>query len=154
MLNTAGLAAFKVLEAHGLKDFAIELELFKKMPFGSGMGSSAASAVAGAFGMNEFLGRPFSKTELLPFAVQGEQLASGSLHADNVAPSLLGGITLIRDNQSLDIINLPTPRGLQVVLIYPHVKILTKDARGILSCLLYTSPSPRDQRGSRMPSSA
>jgi len=131
--NTAGFAALKVLEANGIKDYAIEMELYKKMPFGSGMGSSAASAVVGAFGMNEFLGVPFTKKELIPFAVQGEQLASGSLHADNVAPSLLGGITLIRDNESFDIINLPAPRGLQIVLIYPHVKILTKDARNILS---------------------
>ncbi|MEM6966891.1 MAG: homoserine kinase [Bacteroidota bacterium] len=130
--NTAGFAAQKVLE-HLEESQGIELEIHKKMPFGSGLGSSAASAVAGAMAVNEILGRPLSKRELLPFAVLGEQIADGAYHADNVAPSLLGGITFIRDNATLDVHKIDVPRGLQAVVIYPHVEILTKDARGILS---------------------
>lgn len=130
--NTAGYAAQKVLEASGIKDVAVEMEIFKKMPFGSGMGSSAASAVAGAIGMNYFLGEPFSKSEILRSAVEGEQIADGAFHADNVAPSLFGGITLIRNNAELDVIRLPVPLGMYAILIYPHVKLLTKDSRDIL----------------------
>jgi len=103
------------------------------MPFGSGLGSSAASAAAGVMAVNELLNRPLTKKELLPFAVLGEQIADGAYHADNVGPSLLGGIQLIRDNATLDIHRLPVIKGLQATVVYPHVKILTKDARDILS---------------------
>ncbi len=130
--NTAGLAAKRVLENIGEEGRGIELEIHKKMPFGSGLGSSAASAVAGAFAVNELLGAPLSKKELLPFAVEGEMLASGSLHADNVAPSLLGGIVLIRDNNTLDLNSVPYPEELHITVIYPEVEILTKEARAIL----------------------
>ena len=130
--NTAGFAAQKVLEHLG-ETRGIELEIHKKMPFGSGLGSSAASAVAGVMAVNEILGRPLTKRELLPFAVLGEQIADGAYHADNVAPSLLGGLVFIRENSSLDVHKVHVPRGLQAVVIYPHVKILTKDARDILS---------------------
>lgn len=131
--NTAGVAAKKLLEAVENTRMGIELEIHKKMPFGSGLGSSAASAVAGAMAVNELLRRPFTKWELLPFAMAGEQIASGDYHADNVAPSLLGGITFIRNNKELDIHRLPVPPGLFVTVIYPHVEILTKNARSILS---------------------
>ena len=131
--NTAGYAALKLLESLGLENEAIEIELIKNMGIGTGLGSSAASAVAGVFGVNEFLGRPYEKQELLRFATLGEQIADGSFHADNVAPSLLGGIVLVRDNQSLDVVKLPAPLGLKCVLIYPLVKILTEEARAILS---------------------
>ena len=130
--NTAGFAAQKVLEHLG-ETRGIELEIHKKMPFGSGLGSSAASAVAGVMAINEILKRPLTKRELLPFAVLGEQIADGAYHADNVAPSLLGGMTFIRDNATLDVHKVHVPRGLQAVVVYPHVKILTKDARDILS---------------------
>jgi len=131
--NTAGFAAKKLLEYLGEEKRGIEIEIHKKMPFGSGMGSSAASAVAGVMIINELLGKPLSKRELLPFAVQGEQIADGAYHADNVAPSLLGGMVLIRDNETLDVHRLFVPKGLYAVVIYPHIKILTKDARAILS---------------------
>ena len=130
--NTASFAALKVLEASGIKGISVNMEIHKNMPFGSGMGSSAASAVAGALGMNHFLKEPFTTKELLPFAVMGEQVADGSYHADNVAPSLFGGISLIRNNEELDTLQLPVPKGLYAVLIYPHVKVLTKDSREIL----------------------
>ena len=130
--NTAGYAAQKVLEHLG-ETRGIELEIHKKMPFGSGLGSSAASAVAGVMAVNEILRRPLTKRELLPFAVLGEQIADGAYHGDNVAPSLLGGMTFIRDNKSLDVHKIHVPRGIYAAVIYPHIKILTKDARDILS---------------------
>ncbi len=131
-LNTAGLAALSVLKHLGETGIGIEMEIHKHMPFGSGLGSSAASAVGGAFAVNLLLGSPLSKKELLPFAMQGEQLASGAYHADNVAPSLLGGIILIRSNQDLDVHSLPVPDELFAAVVYPQVEILTKEARGIL----------------------
>lgn len=131
--NTAGFAAQQLLAYLGAEKRGIEMEIHKKMPFGSGMGSSAASAVGGVMLINELLGRPLTKRELLPFAVLGEQVADGAYHADNVAPSLLGGMTLIRDNATLDVHRLLVPKGLQAVVLYPHIKILTKDSRSILS---------------------
>lgn len=131
--NTAGFAALSLLKHLGQENLGIEMEIHKKMPFGSGLGSSAASAVAGAFAINELLKRPLEKRELLPFAMEGEMLASGSRHADNVAPSLLGGIVLTRDNETLDVHRLTIPKGLYATVIYPHVEVLTKSARDILS---------------------
>lgn len=110
----------------------ISVELNKKMPLGSGLGSSAASAVAGVFAVNELLGMPMKQEELLPFAMEGERLACGSAHADNVAPSLLGGFVLIRSYQPLDVIKIPTPSELYCTIIHPHVEVQTKDARDIL----------------------
>lgn len=131
--NTVGVAAHEVWKAAGSPDISLDIEIFKKMPIGTGMGSSAASAAAGAYGMNLYLLEPFTKKELLPFAVTAEKMADGSYHADNVAPALLGGVVLIRENASLDFVRLPVPRGLKVVLIYPPVEVLTKESRAILS---------------------
>lgn len=133
MKNTAGYAAYRVLEAAGQLDLPIEMELFKKMPFGSGLGSSAASAVAGAFAMNEYLKNPFERRTLLEYALDGEELASGSRHADNVAPSLLGGVILVRDNATLDHVRIHVPKGLQVCVIHPKIEILTSMSRDVLS---------------------
>ncbi|MFT5165567.1 MAG: homoserine kinase [Saprospiraceae bacterium] len=131
--NTAGYAAMKVLEHLGESGRGIEMEIHKKMPFGSGLGSSAASAVAGVMAINELYSRPLTKRELLPFAVLGEQIADGAYHADNVAPSLIGGMIMIRDNLTLDYHRLPVPKGIYATLVYPHIQILTKDSRDILS---------------------
>jgi len=131
--NTAGLAAQKLLDHLGDPTIGVEMEIYKKMPFGSGMGSSAASAAAGVMLVNELLKRPLQKRELLPFAVLGEQVADGSYHADNVAPSLLGGIIFIRDNASLDFHRVITPPGLYATVVHPKIKILTRDSRNILS---------------------
>lgn len=133
MQNTAGFSAYKVLESLGLEHEPIEFDLNKNMPVGTGLGSSAASAVAGAVAVNEYLGRPYTKKELLPFVTMAEELADGSWHADNVAPSLLGGFVLIRDNKTLDVVTIPSIPALKAVVIYPHIKILTKDSRSILS---------------------
>lgn len=131
--NTAGVAAMSFLKHIGEENAGIELEIHKKMPFGSGLGSSAASAAAAVVAVNEILRLGFDKRDLLRFAVLGEQAADGAFHADNVAPSLLGGIQFIRDSETLDVYRLPSPPGLHVVVVYPHISILTKDARSILS---------------------
>jgi homoserine kinase len=130
--NTAGMAALKLLESLGETQLGIEMEIHKKMPFGSGLGSSAASAVGGAMAINELLGRPYEKRALLPFALAGEFVASGGIHADNVAPSLLGGFTLVRDSITCDVVRVPVPRGLFATVIYPRVEVLTKEARAML----------------------
>ncbi len=131
--NTAGYAAKKLLEATGPPPFGIDLEIRKKMPFGSGLGSSAASAAAAVVAVNELLGRPFEKRALLPYAVLGEQVADGAYHADNVAPALIGGIVLVRDTATLDIHRLPAPPGLYASVVHPDIEILTRDARNILA---------------------
>jgi len=129
--NTCTVAIQSMLNALKSKQ-GFDVVLKKKMPLGSGLGSSAASAVAGVYAANVLLGKPFSKKELVPFAMQGEKLASGAAHADNVAPCMLGGIILIRSYQPLDIIQLPVPESLYLVVVHPHVEVLTRDARAVL----------------------
>ncbi len=130
--NTAGFAMMKYLQHLGRTDVGVEVVLTKKMPLGSGMGSSAASAVAGVFAINELLGRPLATLDLLPFAMEGERLASGSAHADNVGPSLLGGFVVVRSYHPLDVIKIDTPASLFCTLVHPDVEVNTKDARFIL----------------------
>ena len=130
--NTAGIAIMKYLEHIGQTDQGFELSLHKDMPLGSGLGSSAASAVAGVFAANELMGKPLSQKELLPFAMEGERVACGSAHADNVGPSLLGGFVIIRSYDPLDIIQIPTPSDLYASIVHPQIEVNTKDARRIL----------------------
>ena len=130
--NTAGVAALDFLRHLGMSDRGIELEIHKKMPFGSGLGSSAASAVAGVYAVNKLIGEPLAKQQLLPFAMQGEASADGAWHADNVGPCLLGGIVFIRSNQELDSSQLPVPKNLWAAVVHPDIEILTKVAREIL----------------------
>lgn len=131
--NTAGVAVAAMLKACELKpDFGIELEVFKQMPLGSGLGSSAASAVAAVVAVNRLLDEPFKRIELLPFAVEGERVASGAPHADNAAASLLGGFVLIRSNVPLDVIPLDNPDDLYCTVIHPQIEIRTEDTRKIL----------------------
>lgn len=129
--NTAGVAVIEYLKAIGSKPGA-EITLIKNLPLGSGMGSSAASAVAAVVAINHLFDNKLSRRELLPFAMQAEFVACGSAHADNAAPSLLGGLILIRDNHPLDIIEIPTPDELMCVLVHPHVEVKTRDARQVL----------------------
>ncbi len=129
--NTAGVSVLSFLEHIGSKA-GFEIELHKKMPLGSGLGSSAASAVAGLFGANELLGRPLKRLELLPFAMEGERVACGTPHADNAGPCLLGGFVLIRSYAPLDIVKIPTPKDLHCTVVHPHIEIKTEDARNIL----------------------
>lgn len=112
--------------------FGIALTLWKKMPVGSGLGSSGASCAAAAVAVNALLMKPLPKDDLLRFAVEGEAIASGSPHADNVAPSLLGGICLIRSYHPLDVIKLPIINNLFWVVVHPHMIIETRAARGVL----------------------
>eukprot|EP01137_Pigoraptor_chileana_P016311 Opistho-2@73052 len=95
------------------------------MPLGSGLGSSAASAVAGVFAANELLGKPLAQKDLLPFAMEGEFIACGSAHADNVGPSLMGGFVVIRSYDPLDIIQLRTPKELYATIVHPHIEVNT-----------------------------
>jgi homoserine kinase len=135
--NTAGVSALALLEAAGYEDAqaiqpGIELEIHKQMPLGSGLGSSSASSVAAVVAVNALLGEPFTRRELLPFAMLGEKAACGVPHADNVAPSLLGGFVLVRSYAPLDVIRLPWPDQLYCSVVHPHVEILTEDARNVL----------------------
>lgn len=114
------------------KQTGVSVQLFKEMPFGSGLGSSSASAVAGLVAINELFGAPLTREELIPMAMEGERMACGNAHADNVAPSLLGGLVLIRSYNPLDIIRLPYPKSLYCAVLYPHVDVPTLEARKIL----------------------
>ena len=129
--NTVSAVVINFLKHLG-KEQGVSIELYKKMPFGSGLGSSSASAVAGLVAINELMGQPLSREELLPFAMEGERLACGNAHADNVAPALLGGMVLVRSYKPLDVVRLPVPDGISIALLYPHVEIPTKEARRIL----------------------
>jgi homoserine kinase len=131
--NTAGVAVQALLDYLGESDQGLDLEIHKKLPLGSGMGSSAASAVAAVVAVSELLRTGMSKRELLSFACTGEALASGSFHADNVAPSMIGGIVLVRDHASVDVQRLHVPKGLCVALVHPKIQVMTKAARGMLS---------------------
>lgn len=127
-------ACVKMLLSHlGLEEeIGVEIDLIKHMPIGSGLGSSSASTVAGLFAINALLGNPLTKNELMPFCVEGERLACGHGHADNVAPALMGGITLIRGYEPLDIINLPVPEDLVAGIVFPQVDVPTRDARQLI----------------------
>jgi homoserine kinase len=129
--NTVSASVMSLLKNLGREDVGFNLKLKKKMPMGSGLGSSSASAVAGLFAANELLGKPLSKIELLPYAMEGEALACGHGHADNVAPALFGGFTLIKSYDPLEVIALPVPK-LYCALLYPHVDVPTRDARQII----------------------
>ncbi|MEM6628222.1 MAG: homoserine kinase [Bacteroidota bacterium] len=130
--NTAGVAALRLMEYLGA-DKGVEMEIYKGIPIGSGMGSSACSAVAGALAINELFGKPLGKKELLPFALAGEAIASGgAIHADNVAPCLLGGMVLVRSNEEIDTIQIAVPQNLYAAVVLPNLQILTSDARSIL----------------------
>ena len=133
--NTAGVSILSLLEELKEKkifDGGIDIEIVKKMPFGSGLGSSSASAVAGAVAVNTLLNNPLPKEDLLKHAMAGEKAASGQEHADNVAPSLLGGIILIRQYNPLKTLSLPIPPHLTIAIIYPHIEIKTEYARKML----------------------
>ena len=114
-------------------DQGIVLSLEKRMPLGSGMGSSASSAAAAVMAVNELLGSPYTKEELVAFALVGESVASGSVHGDNVVPSLLGGLVLMRENEPADVIRLPFIEDLFILLVHPHVEVMTSASRGRLA---------------------
>jgi len=131
--NVAGIAALALLDALDKEiDFGFEIEMHKKIKPGSGIGSSAASAAGTVFALNELLNRPFNKTQLVEFAREGERLACGSPIADNVAPAIFGGFTLVKSTNPLNIIELPSLKGLYATIIHPQIEIKTADSRAIL----------------------
>ncbi len=130
-LNTAGVAVSGYLKAAGFP-FGVDIILKKAMPLSSGLGSSAASAVAAVYGVNLLAGRVLPRQELLPFTLHAEEAACGTPHADNAAPALFGGFVLIRSYEPLDIVKLPVPAGLAAAVVHPHTEVRTADARRIL----------------------
>lgn len=131
MDNVAGVAGLALLKESDYSG-GFEIEIHKKIKAGSGIGSSAASAAGAVWAMNELLERPFTPIELVKFAMQGEALASGVAHADNVAPALYGGFTLVRSYEPLDIIKINTPPELYATVIHPQIEVKTSDSRKIL----------------------
>lgn len=129
--NTAGVAVLEFLKHIGSTQ-GIDITLHKNLPLGSGLGSSAASAVAAVVAANKLMKEPLKRLELLPFVMEAERIACGAAHADNAAPSLLGGLILVRQNEPLDVISIPTPKDLVCVLVHPHIEIKTRDARQVL----------------------
>ena len=129
--NVAGVAAQAMLAKHPA-NCGFEIEIYKKIKAGSGIGSSAASAAGAVFGINELLGKPYNTHDLIQFAMEGESVASGSAHADNVAPVLLGGFTLVRSINPVDVIKLPSPSELMAVVLHPKIELKTMHAREIL----------------------
>lgn len=130
--NIAGITATSLLKYLGEESRGLELKIHKHIPGGSGLGSSASSATAVAVLVNELLNRPLEKKELMPFALEGEMLASGAKHGDNVVPAMMGGLMLIRDIHVLDYHRVYTPAGLYVAVLLPDILIQTKSARSIL----------------------
>ncbi len=129
--NVAGVAALALLEAIDY-EFGFDIEIYKNIKAGSGIGSSAASAAGAVFGINELIGKPFTRKELVAFAMKGEAIASGSEHADNVAPAILGGITLVRSYTPLDIIKIESPSELYATVIHPQIELKTSEMRAVL----------------------
>ncbi|WP_341651854.1 homoserine kinase [Blattabacterium cuenoti] len=139
MKNSAFVALQSLLKKYKQKQkfdekekIGFEIELIKNIRPGSGIGSSAASAAGVVYGANILLGNPFSAIQLIRFAMEGERVASGTAHADNVAPAIMGGVTLIRSYKPLDITKLHTPNELWVSIIHPQIEVRTSDAREIL----------------------
>lgn len=129
--NVAGVAALAMLEALN-SDAGFDIEIYKNIKAGSGIGSSAASAAGAVYGINALLGNPFAIKDLVQFAMQGEKLACGNAHADNVAPALLGGFTLVRSYSPLDIIKIESPSELYATVVHPQIELKTSDARSVL----------------------
>lgn len=129
--NIAGVSAQALYETLNI-DYGFEIRIKKNIKPGSGIGSSAASAVGSVFAINTLLGSPFNKTELIQFALKGEALASQSEHADNLAPALFGGFTLVKSLDPIEILQLPTPNDLYAIVIHPQIEVKTSEARLIL----------------------
>ena len=129
--NVAGVAVKALLKKLDSTQ-GFEIELTKGVKPGSGIGSSAASSAAAVVAVNHLLGEPFTRKELVEFAMQGEKCATGVAHADNVAPSICGGFTLIRSYEPLDVIKIESPEQLWATVIHPQIEVKTRDARRVL----------------------
>ena len=129
--NVAGVSAKALLDQLGEKQ-GFDIEIKKNIKAGSGIGSSAASAAGSVFGINKLLGEPFTAKELIKFAMEGERLASGNAHADNVAPALLGGFSLVKSYTPLEVLGLPSLPELRVLILHPLIELKTLDSRSII----------------------
>jgi len=129
--NVAGVAVKALLKKLGSNQ-GFDIELTKGVKPGSGIGSSAASSAAAVIAVNHLLGEPYTRKELVEFAMQGEKCATGVAHADNVAPSICGGFTLVRSYEPLDIIKIESPEELWATVIHPQIEVKTRDARRVL----------------------
>lgn len=130
--NTVSVSVQHYLNSIGRNDIGLDIELHKKMPIGSGLGSSSASTVAGLYAIKTLLGDDADPAKLLPFAMKGEEMACGHGHADNVAPALFGGFVLIRSYEPLDVVRLPHPENLWCAIVFPDVDVPTREARQII----------------------
>ncbi|MGZ2368230.1 homoserine kinase [Ancylomarina sp. YFZ004] len=130
--NVAGVAIQALLDDLGSEQ-GFDIEIKKNIKPGSGIGSSSASAAGAVVAANELLGKPYSRGQLIDFAMQGEVAASGDAHADNVAPTVLGGFCIVRAYDPLDVIQIESPKDLWCVVIHPQIEIKTKEARELLS---------------------
>ena len=129
--NTATVGLLKMLKDLD-PGFGFHVDIKKGIPLGSGMGGSAASAVGAVVAAAALLDQVLTKDELLKYALAGEEVASGAVHGDNVAPCLLGGLVLIRSLSPIDIVSIPVPKTLYAVLVKPELRIDTRRAREIL----------------------
>lgn len=129
--NVAGVAVNALLKALNTNR-GFEIEIYKKIKPGSGIGSSAASSAGAVVAVNELLGRPFSEQELTKFAMEGEKLASGTAHADNVAPVIFGGCTMVSSYNPLNIIKIDAPEDLYATVIHPQIEVKTADSRSVI----------------------
>ena len=130
-MNTASVAAQALLDFLNINS-GFDIEINKNIMPGSGIGSSAASAVGAVYGINELLGVPLKKQELLKFAMQGEFVSSKTAPADNVASSLYGGLILVNNRENYNVIELPVPKNLHAVIHHPLLEIKTSDSRSFL----------------------
>ena len=129
--NVAGVSALALLKETNV-DCGFEIEIHKGIKPGSGIGSSAASSAGSVFAINELIGKPYSSKELIKFALEGEKIASGAAHADNVSAVLLGGFIFVRDSLNFDIFKLKTPIDLAFTILHPQIEIKTSESRAIL----------------------
>jgi len=129
--NVAGIAAQAMMNEVSI-DYGIDIKIEKGIKPGSGIGSSAASSAGVVYAINKLIGSPFTNLQLIRFAMEGEKYVSGSYHADNVSPILLGGFTLVRSIEELDIIKLPNPKDLIATIIRPEIELKTSDSRKVV----------------------
>ena len=129
--NTASVAVMEYLHSMDIQ-IGVEIDIKKGLPLAGGMGASGASAVGALYALNHLLGNPLTPKEMLPFALKAEEVACGSPHADNVAPGLLGGLVLIKNHNPVDIITLPFPDDVSIVLLHPKTMVKTEQARKII----------------------
>lgn len=133
--NTASVAAQALLDHLKINE-GFDIEINKKIKPGSGIGSSAASAVGAVYGINKLLGNPLKHEELLKFAMKGEFVSSKTAPADNVASALFGGTILVNNRENYNVIKLPVPKNLYAIIHHPLIEIKTSDSRGILPKLI------------------